>query len=93
MTARVLRNADVLYSAIRRRTRTGETNAPDERLDLEQALTLYTRNAAKAAGCLAECGTLEPGKRADLVILDGTDENSFQIRATVGGGKTMHGEI
>jgi imidazolonepropionase-like amidohydrolase len=36
-----------------------------------QALTAATRNGAIASRGLDEFGTLEPGKRADLVILDG----------------------
>lgn len=37
----------------------------------EQALAGITRNAADAIGRLAEIGTLEPGKRADLVSVAG----------------------
>jgi imidazolonepropionase len=33
-----------------------------------EALAGVTRNAARALGCLDECGTLEVGKRADLAI-------------------------
>lgn len=35
-----------------------------------QVLTMATRNGAQALGILEEAGTIEPGKRADLVILE-----------------------
>lgn len=41
-----------------------------QRLTVHEALQLYTRHAAAACGCLEHTGTLEPGKRADLVLLD-----------------------
>jgi imidazolonepropionase-like amidohydrolase len=36
-----------------------------------QALVATTRTAAELMGLDAELGTLEPGKRADLVLVDG----------------------
>jgi predicted amidohydrolase YtcJ len=43
---------------------------PDERLDLGSALAAFTTGAAWANRLEAETGTLEPGKLADLVVLD-----------------------
>ncbi|HBT67586.1 MAG TPA: imidazolonepropionase [Agrobacterium sp.] len=40
------------------------------RMTVEECLTATTRNAAKALGLLAETGTLEAGKSADLAIWD-----------------------
>jgi len=40
------------------------------RLTPEEALAGATREAARALGLAADCGTLEPGKRADLVVWD-----------------------
>jgi len=40
------------------------------RLTPEEALAGATREAAKALGLAADCGTLEPGKRADFVVWD-----------------------
>jgi imidazolonepropionase-like amidohydrolase len=37
----------------------------------EQALVATTRTAAELMGLEAELGTIEPGKRADLVVVDG----------------------
>jgi imidazolonepropionase-like amidohydrolase len=36
-----------------------------------EAITIATRNSAEALGILDRVGTLEPGKEADLVIVDG----------------------
>lgn len=38
------------------------------RLTPEEALSGLTRHAAAALGAAADCGTLEPGKRADLAV-------------------------
>lgn len=54
--------------------REGFTGAPvgdvAERLDVGEALLMHTQYAAEALGVAAECGTLEPGKVADLIVLD-----------------------
>jgi hypothetical protein len=42
---------------------------PQEKITVEQALAAYTRNNAYAVFEEAEGGTLEVGKRADLVVL------------------------
>ncbi|MEO8449135.1 MAG: amidohydrolase family protein [Gemmatimonadota bacterium] len=58
-----------------------------------QALQAATRNAAAAAGKLAEAGTIEPGKRADLVLLDADPladiGNTRRIRAVVTRGRLL----
>jgi imidazolonepropionase len=43
------------------------------RLTVEQAIAATTINAAYALGCAAEVGTLEAGKRADLLVLNLSD--------------------
>ena len=48
----------------------GTILAPDERVSVEAAIRSVTRNAAWACHSEAEIGSLEPGKLADLVILD-----------------------
>ena len=45
-------------------------------MDVETALRAYTVNTAWAAGEEAIKGTLEPGKLADLVVLD---RDPFQV--------------
>jgi len=55
-----------------------------------QSLQAATRNAARAAGAEAARGTLEPGKAADIVLLDANPlddiRNTRRIRAVLKGG-------
>jgi predicted amidohydrolase YtcJ len=63
---------DVLFAlraATSRRTRDGRALHADEALDVRDALAMYTRDAARACGALDVTGTLEAGKRADIVVL------------------------
>jgi imidazolonepropionase len=46
----------------------------------EEALSAATINAAHALGCGAECGSLEPGKRADVIILNVEDYRDLTDR-------------
>lgn len=46
----------------------------DSGLSVEEALTGMTLNAAASLGLAGEIGTLEPGKWADLLILDAPDD-------------------
>ena len=43
---------------------------PEEALTREQAIRFYTSNNARVLGCEDKLGSLEPGKWADLVVLD-----------------------
>ncbi len=62
-----------LYAAVTRQTLGGTPEGgwfPDERITLEDALRAYTRGSAYATFEEDEKGSLEPGKLADLAILD-----------------------
>lgn len=59
-----------MWCAIARRTFTGRTIDPEQRISREQALAMYTRNAARAGFWEDSRGTLEIGKLADAVVLD-----------------------
>jgi imidazolonepropionase-like amidohydrolase len=54
-------------------------------------LRMATRNGSEALGLLGEAGTVEPGKRADLVVLEADPlkdiRNSRRIRYVVLGGR------
>jgi predicted amidohydrolase YtcJ len=59
-----------LRDAVLRRTGDGRVLGPAERLAVRDALDLYTTQAAFAMHREDEIGSLEPGKRADFVVLD-----------------------
>jgi predicted amidohydrolase YtcJ len=54
-----------------RRTGSGAVLGSEQAIDYEDWLRAYTAGAAYAGGQEHERGTLTPGKRADLVVLDG----------------------
>jgi predicted amidohydrolase YtcJ len=60
----------MMWSAVNRLSRSGEVIGPDQRLAPLDALKAMTINAAMQYGEQEQKGTLEPGKLADLVILD-----------------------
>lgn len=65
----------------------------DAGLTPKQAIQAATRNSAEAAGKLATSGTVERGKRADLVILDADPlaqiANTMKISAVVSHGHVL----
>jgi imidazolonepropionase len=67
-------------------------------LGLAEALTAVTLNAAAALGLAHQLGTLEPGKQADLLILDLDDYRQISdfvvglpVRGVVVGGRVVCG--
>ncbi|HTA13903.1 MAG TPA: amidohydrolase [Solirubrobacteraceae bacterium] len=86
-----------MWCAITRRTFTGRTIDPDQRITREQALTMYTRFAAHAGyweGCR---GTLAVGKLADIVVLEQAidevgdeDFGELTVAHTVVGGELVY---
>jgi hypothetical protein len=88
-----------LRDAVRRRTASGKDFCPDESLTAEQALALYTREAAYFSFEEKERGTLEEGKRADFVVLDKDPTRvapeeipNCKVKMTVVGGKIVYSE-
>jgi predicted amidohydrolase YtcJ len=92
-----------LHSAITRKTREKtppEGWYPEERMTSEEALRGYTVWNAYAAGQEKETGTLEPGKWADITVMDidplvlgETDPGRLfegKIVATIVAGKVVH---
>ena len=51
----------------------------NEEIDLAAALEMYTRNAAQVMRLEKKTGSIEVGKRADLIVLD---RNLFDIPTT-----------
>jgi predicted amidohydrolase YtcJ len=58
-----------IAAAVTRTSREGHVAAPDEAMSVADALEAYTLRAARAAGLGAIAGSLESGKRADLLVL------------------------
>jgi len=58
-----------------------------------QALQAATRNAARTLGVDAKVGTIEPGKAADILLLDANPlddiKNTRKIRAVIKGGRAV----
>ncbi|WP_067244371.1 amidohydrolase [Microbacterium resistens] len=59
-----------IQAVITRHTHDGQPVDPHQALTLMESLGMYTRDAAYAVQREDEIGSLEPGKRADFVILD-----------------------
>ena len=86
-----------IRDAVLRRTGSGRVLGPGERLTARQALALYTRGAAFAMHRETEIGSLEPGKRADFVVLDRSPLEAgpaqiaeIGVLATVLDGRPVH---
>ena len=85
-----------IYAAMSRKTRGGNTLAPEERIAFADALRMYTASAAAAAG--EEClkGSISPKKMADLVIVDGSPQTlpqdavkELKVETTILDGKIV----
>jgi predicted amidohydrolase YtcJ len=83
-----------IYSAVTRRAETGEVLLPGEAVSVEQALALYTTNAAYASFEEDIKGSIAPGKLADMVLLSADPLRSppeqlkdIRVEMTIVGGK------
>jgi predicted amidohydrolase YtcJ len=65
------RPLDTIAAAVRRVTPSGVRVGADQELTIEEAVAAHTINAARALHMDDRIGSLEPGKLADLTILDG----------------------
>ena len=86
-----------IRDAILRRTGEGRVLGPAERLPARDALAMYTTRAAFACHRENEIGSLQPGKLADFVVLDGNPLDAepeaipgIGILATVLGGTPVY---
>jgi predicted amidohydrolase YtcJ len=75
-----------VQAAVKRNTKRGRVWAPEEAITAEEALRAYTLGSARALGVEDEAGSLEPGKRADIVVLSGdprrVDATSLEVSRT-----------
>jgi len=81
-----------LAGAVRRLSSGGAVVAPQQAVSPEEALTMHTRAAARAAFEEGERGSLRAGKRADLVLLSadplaGAPVEALRVETTVVGGE------
>jgi predicted amidohydrolase YtcJ len=60
---------DGLCAAVIRKSQSGQQITPEECVSINQALTMYTRNAAYASFEEDIKGSIMPGKLADMVLL------------------------
>ena len=87
-----------IWSAVvRRELQSGQILAPEERITVEQALALYTRNGAYVGFEEHEKGSLESGKFADFIVIDrdvlsvpAEELKDVQVLRTYVGGKLIY---
>lgn len=86
-----------LYIAVSRKTDSGVVHGPQQKLSRDEALRAVTTSAAFLSFDEAQKGSLEPGKLADLAVLDRDyfacpEEEIAQIQVvlTMVGGRVVH---
>lgn len=85
-----------MRAATTRQKTSGKKLEPTERIEPSEALAMYTREAAYACGTLGSRGTIEPGKRADLVVLSrdplaaGAALEGVSVERTLLGGEVVY---
>ena len=84
-----------LWTPVVRLTSSGNTLGAEERITVEQSLRALTSEAAWQMRIEDEVGSIEPGKKADLVILsknpleNASDLRGIAIEKTIVGGVTV----
>ncbi len=68
-----------IQRAVTRITETGEPVHPRQAVSVQEAVTMYTRDAAKILGKYDRIGSLEPGKQANFILLS---EDPFKTPAS-----------
>jgi predicted amidohydrolase YtcJ len=91
---------DAIETAVRRQDpfeESGRVLGQNEEIDLVTALDMYTRNAAYIMRLEDKTGSIEVGKRADLIVLDRnlfeiplTEINEAKVLLTMMDGKTVY---
>ena len=91
---------EAIYAAVTRRTLDDKNPngwVPAEKISVEHALRAYTINGAYAMFSEKDRGTLEPGKLADLVIIDrdltripAPEIRDAHVVATIVGGRVVY---
>jgi predicted amidohydrolase YtcJ len=86
-----------IRAAVRRRAASGEPVEDGQQVTIPEALEMYTVHGARSGGLEHEVGTLEAGKRADLVVLNADpttvapeDLDRLVVERTVCGGSDVY---
>jgi predicted amidohydrolase YtcJ len=90
----------LIWSSVNRRSQSGDILGPLERIPVYRALQQVTINAAWQIHEDGSKGSIAPGKRADLVLLDSNpltvaSDQLYKIKvvATIKDGKTVFGSV
>jgi predicted amidohydrolase YtcJ len=59
-----------IRAAVTRRTRDGQEMGPEQKVTIDEALAMFTKNGAYCSFEEALKGTITPGKLADLIVVD-----------------------
>ena len=87
---------------VTRKTKDGRIFGPRERIDRETALLMMTRWGSEYVLAEDKLGSIEPGKLADLVLLDKNpldpnipddDLSEIKVLATIIGGEIAYGSL
>jgi predicted amidohydrolase YtcJ len=87
---------------VTRKTRDGRVFGPRERIDRSTALLMMTRWGSEYVLAEDKLGSIEPGKLADLVVLDknpldpkiaDADLSEIKVVATIIGGEIVYGSL
>ena len=91
---------DAIETAVRRQdpfANEGRVLGEHQEIDLATAIDMYTRNAARVMRLEQETGSIEVGKRADLIVLDRnlfeipvTEVNEARVLLTLMDGRTVY---
>jgi len=86
-----------IRDAVVRKTESGADFGPEERLGVKEAIGLYTSEAGYFSFDEDNVGTIEPGKYADLVVLDRDitacppeEISEAKVEMTIVGGKVVY---
>ena len=86
-----------IWCAVARQTYFGDRLIPEEAISVKEALRLYTTNAAYATFEENIKGSIEPGKLADMVVLDrdifsipAEEIKDIQVEMTIVGGDIVY---